>query len=83
MAVLTFYTAAWCPDCHAAKRVLDQRGISYNLVDIDENPEAVDVIIKARGKRVVPTLEYKGAFIDGNRFDRERFQRDLDALLSR
>ena len=78
---LTIYSAAWCPDCLAAKRALDDRGIDYNLVDIEQNPEAVDIIIKAMGKRVLPTLEYKGAFIDGNHFDQEKFEKDLDGLL--
>lgn len=81
MAVLTVYFADWCPDCHAAKRFLDERGIKYNLVNIDENPDAVDIIIAAKGKRIVPTLEYKGRFIDGNRFNREKFDKDLKELL--
>ncbi|MGK7345863.1 MAG: glutaredoxin family protein [Candidatus Nitrospinota bacterium M3_3B_026] len=80
MTVLNFYTASWCPDCAAAKRVLDERGLDYNLVDIDETPEAVDTIIAARGKRVVPTLEYGGRYMDGNRFNREKFEKELDEL---
>ncbi|MBF0291109.1 MAG: glutaredoxin family protein [Nitrospinae bacterium] len=82
MAILTVYSATWCPDCLAAMRVLDERGIKYNLVDIDENPDAVDIIIAAKGKRVVPSLEYKGRFIDGNRFNRERFEKELNELLA-
>lgn len=83
MDQLTFYTAEWCPDCLAARRVLDERGLEYNVVDIDGNPEAVEVIVAARGKRVVPTLEYKGRFMDGNHFDREKFERELEQLLAR
>lgn len=81
MSILTFYTASWCPDCHAAKRVLDKKGIKYNLVDIEENQEAVDIIIAARGKRVLPTLEYNGSYMDGNHFDQEKFEKELDELL--
>lgn len=83
MERLTFYTAEWCPDCLAARRVLDERGLEYNVVDIDGNQEAVEVIVAARGKRVVPTLEYKGEFMDGNHFNREKFERELDQLLAR
>lgn len=82
MSVLTVYSADWCPDCHAAKRFLDERGIKYNLVDIEENPDAVDIIIAARGKRALPTLEYKGRFMDGNRFNREKFEKDLKGLMA-
>ena len=83
MSILTFYTASWCPDCTAAKRVLDEKGIKYNLIDIQGNQEAIDLIIEARGKKVVPTLEYNGSFIDGNHFDHEKFEKELDELLSK
>lgn len=82
MPELIFYTASWCPDCHAAMRALDEKGLEYKLVDIDENPDAVETIIAARGKRVVPTLEYRGRYIDGNRFNREKFEKELEELLS-
>lgn len=82
MPILTVYSASWCPDCLAAMRFLDERGVKYNLVDIDQNPDAVDIIIAAKGKRVVPTLEYQGRFIDGNRFNREKFEKDLKGLLA-
>jgi glutaredoxin len=60
---------------------LDERGIKYNLVDVEENPDAVDIIIAAKGKRVLPALEYKGRFMDGNRFNKEKFEKDLKELL--
>jgi len=81
MAILTVYSVDWCPDCTAALRVLNERSVAYNLVDIDENPDAVDIIIAARGKRVVPALEYKGRFMDGNRFNKQKFEMELEELL--
>ncbi len=83
MAVLTLYSTEWCPDCRAAKQVLHDRGIEYKLIDIERNQEAVDIITAARGKRVVPTLEFTGGFIDGNHFNREKFEKELDELLAR
>jgi glutaredoxin len=82
MSILNVYSTEWCPDCWAAKRVLDEKGIAYNEIDIDGNPDAVEVIVAARGKRVVPTLEYRGRFIDANRFSRERFEVELNQLLA-
>ena len=82
MFVLTIYFADWCPDCHAAKHFLNERGIKYNLVNIDENPDAVEIIIAAKGKRVLPALEYKGRFIDGNKFNKEKFGKDLKELMA-
>jgi len=83
MDVMKLYSAAWCPDCHAAKRVLDSKNIVYQEIDIDKNPEVVPMIVAARGKRVVPTLEYRGAFMDGNHFDRAKFEKELGELLKR
>ena len=83
MDEIKFYSASWCPDCWAAKRVLDEKEIPYKEIDIDENPDAVQLIIAAKGKRVVPTLEYKGGYIDGNHFDRKKFESELDELLKR
>lgn len=82
MAILTFYSAEYCGDCRVARQVLDEKGIEYNLVDINDNPEAIDIIIAGRGKRVVPTLEYKGRFMDGNHFNYEKFESDLEELLA-
>ncbi|MDH5678993.1 MAG: glutaredoxin family protein [Nitrospinota bacterium] len=81
MSDIKLYCTTWCPDCHAAKRVLDEKGIAYQEIDIDEHPEVVPVIVAARGKRVVPTLEYEGSFMDGNHFQRGKFERDLEQLL--
>ncbi|MDH5637575.1 MAG: glutaredoxin family protein [Nitrospinota bacterium] len=83
MSEIKLYSTTWCPDCHAAKRVLDEKKIPYKLIDIDENQDAIPIIVAARGKKVVPTLEYKGAFMDGNHFDLARFEAELKELLNR
>ncbi|MDH5510103.1 MAG: glutaredoxin family protein [Nitrospinota bacterium] len=83
MSEIILYSTAWCSDCHAAKRVLDEKGISYKEIDIDENQDVIPIIVAARGKKVVPTLEYKGAFMDGNHFDLIRFETELKDLLNR
>jgi mycoredoxin len=83
MDVIKLYSATWCPDCRAAKRVLDEKKIAYQEIDIEKNPEAVPIITAARGKRVVPTLEYHGAFMDGNHFDGIKFEKDLAELLEK
>jgi len=75
------YSTTWCPDCRAAKRVLQEKGLDFEEIDLEEHPEAVSVVVAARGKRVVPTLEYKGKYIDGNHFNPDKFQRDLADLL--
>jgi glutaredoxin len=83
ISTINFYTAEWCPDCRAAKRVLDLRNLKYKEIDIDQHPEYIDIIIEAMGKRVLPTIEYRGSFIDGNHFAQEKFEADLDKLLGK
>lgn len=81
MDLVKVYTFQWCPDCRAAKRALAAKGIAFEEIDLDERPEEVPRVVAARGKRVVPTLEYKGKFIDGNHFNQQKFENDLAGLL--
>ncbi|MBI3580582.1 MAG: glutaredoxin family protein [Nitrospinae bacterium] len=80
---MKFYTTTWCPDCRYAKLVLDEKGIPYEEIDIEETPGALEIVVAAKGKRVVPTLEYKGNYIDGNHFNRSKFEKELAELLNR
>ncbi|MFW2330958.1 MAG: glutaredoxin family protein [Nitrospinota bacterium] len=82
MDKLRVYSAKWCPDCTAAKRVLDEKNIEYENIDIEETPESVETIIKFRGKRVLPTLVYKDRSMDGNHFSADKFEEDLKELLA-
>jgi glutaredoxin len=37
---LIVYCRAWCPDCRRAKEWLEQQGIPFVEVDVDEDPAA-------------------------------------------
>lgn len=51
------YGSSWCPDCRRAKRVLDEVGVSYADVVIDEDLKAESLVLeRSGGRRVVPTL---------------------------
>ncbi len=82
MAKLKVYTSHFCGDCTAAKHFLERKGIEFEEIDITDNPEAVETIIAERGKRVTPTLEFNGKYMDGNRFDPEKFEKELAELLA-
>jgi glutaredoxin len=51
---LVVYTAAWCRDCRAAKRFLQEHQVPYTEIDIEETPGAADEVIENVGKRAVP-----------------------------
>jgi mycoredoxin len=76
------YTTSWCPDCRAAKRVLGEKGVAFEEIDIEKTPGALEIVVAAKGKRVVPLLEYKGKYIDGNHFNQPQFEKDLASLLN-
>ncbi|HEV3473177.1 MAG TPA: glutaredoxin family protein [Actinomycetota bacterium] len=55
---ITMYSTTWCGHCRRLTRQLDDAGIDYRVVDVDDNPQFDDRIVAATGGyRVVPTLE--------------------------
>jgi mycoredoxin len=55
----TMYTTPWCGYCHRLKGQLDREGIGYEVVDIEEHPEAAALVETVnRGNQTVPTLVY-------------------------
>jgi mycoredoxin len=58
-APFTMYTTPWCGYCHRLKSQLDREGIGYDLVDIEQVPEAAEIVEAAnQGNQTVPTLVY-------------------------
>ena len=58
METITMYTTAWCPDCRRAKSFMKDRGVEFREVNIEEDSDAEDIVMKAnQGKRKVPTLQ--------------------------
>jgi mycoredoxin len=55
----TMYSTPWCGYCHRLKGQLDREGISYDVVDIEEHPEAAALVESLNnGNQTVPTLVY-------------------------
>ena len=55
----TMYSTPWCGYCHRLKSQLDREGISYEVVDIEQVPEAAGIVEKVNnGNQTVPTLVY-------------------------
>lgn len=72
------YTTAWCPDCRVAKRYLDQRGIPYEEIDIEETPGAAEQVETwSGGFRTVPTFNVGGTIVVD--FDRHALDTALAA----
>jgi mycoredoxin len=51
------YGTKWCPDCHRSKKVLRQREIPFEYVDINHDAEARAYVEQVNhGNRSVPTI---------------------------
>lgn len=53
---ITIYTRTTCAYCVQVKRLLDLKGKSYEVINIDENPEAEASIVAKSGARTVPVV---------------------------
>ncbi|MGH2756160.1 MAG: glutaredoxin domain-containing protein [Actinomycetota bacterium] len=61
---VTMYSTTWCGHCRRLSRQLDDAGIQYRVVDVDEEPEMGERIVATTGGyRVVPTLEVDGQLL--------------------
>jgi mycoredoxin len=55
----TMYSTSWCGYCHRLKGQLTREGISFDVVDIEQHPEAAGLVEQANGgNQTVPTLVY-------------------------
>lgn len=83
MEPLTMYTTAWCPDCRRAKTFLKERGVEFREVDIEKDPSAEAIVIKANeGKRKIPTMEIGGRYFACSPFDAEQLAENLKIPLN-
>ncbi len=77
---IVMYTTPWCRDCKAAKKFLAERGVPFEEIDIEQRPEAAQIVMDLNdGMRKVPTLDVEGIIVSGDRFDAARFENDLRA----
>ena len=44
MAQVTMYTTTWCGYCFRLKSQLKRAGVAYDEVDIEEQPDAADLV---------------------------------------
>ena len=52
---IIIYTRTDCVQCHATKRAMESRGVAFEMVNIDQQPEAADTL-RAQGFRQLPVV---------------------------
>ncbi|MFN2594948.1 MAG: glutaredoxin family protein [Actinomycetota bacterium] len=61
---VTIYSTSWCGHCRRLKRQLDDFGVSYSEIDIDQSDELGRRIEQVTGGyRTVPTVEIDGRML--------------------
>jgi glutaredoxin 3 len=69
------YSTPTCPYCKMTKGYLDEKGVSYQDVDVSSDASGREEMIKKSGQMGVPVIDVDGRIVVG--FDREK----LDGLL--
>ena len=56
---VTMYSTTWCGYCHRLRKQLDSTGIAYDVVDIEQQPEAAQLVEALNGgNQTVPTVVF-------------------------
>lgn len=67
-ARVTMYTTAICPFCIRARRMLDLKGVGYNEIAVDGQPQLKQEMIEKSGRFAVPQIwigeDHIGGFTD-------------------
>jgi glutaredoxin 3 len=50
------YSSNFCPYCVAAKRVLKQKGLSFEEINFDQEPELRMAVVEQTNHRTVPVI---------------------------
>lgn len=62
--MITVYTKNNCPFCDRAKALLESRGVAFETINVEEQPEARAFLVD-NGHRSVPQIYRDGQHIPG------------------
>lgn len=75
MNQVEIYTSPLCGYCHAAKRLLTQKGVSFSEIDVSRDPKRrEEMMSRAHGRHTVPQIfvgdTHVGGYDDLSALDR-------------
>jgi glutaredoxin 3 len=56
MKPVTIYTTAWCPYCHRAKALLNNKGVAFDEIDVSMDARRRDEMEQKSGRHTVPQI---------------------------
>jgi glutaredoxin len=57
------FVKPWCPWCQRAEAWLQTRGITYERLDVTQNHQAWQEMVRLSGQTLAPVLEVDGAVL--------------------
>lgn len=83
MPEIIVYTTRWCGDCYCTKQFLKERRLNFREVNIDEDPEAEELVLRVNnGRRKVPTVQVGGHYFACSPFDPYQLAEELHVPLN-
>lgn len=83
MSKVEIFATRFCPYCHAAKSLLNKKGVEYSEIDVSDPDARAAMTQKANGRRTVPQIfvgdTHVGGYDDMAALDRAG---KLDPLLA-
>jgi len=58
---IKMFGADWCRDCRRTKAQLDELGVAYEYIDLEQDPAAADVAKEISGRTNIPVVVYPDA----------------------
>ena len=65
MAVIKIYTKTTCPACDLAKQILNQKGVDFQELVMDDKPEELKALVEKTQMNTVPQIFINGHLIGG------------------
>lgn len=56
MKAVRLYSTGYCPFCTMAKRLLTSKGVKYDEIEVDKNPERRAEMERVTGRNTVPQI---------------------------
>lgn len=83
-ATVTMYSTRFCPYCVAARRLLTDKGVSFEDIPVDSDPQLRRQMSERAGRRTVPQIWIGDTHVGGYTDLAALEQRgELDRLLAR
>jgi glutaredoxin-like YruB-family protein len=75
MIMVKLYSTPYCPYCLTLKQYLKDKRVEFIEIDVSQNEQERDDMVKKSGQIGVPVLDIDGSIIIG--FDKEKIDQSL------